>query len=417
MLKFVKVSIRQNLKRKMLPVNGGEYVAQLTSRGKRKAAARTEERVRLRLDQQERDLDLEIQCQAMQEMLGELEESRSRYARLYDYSPVRFATFDDKGLISDVNLAGAALLGKERSLLIGSPMATFVDKDSVKPFFDHLRSCRLTGKQVITDLILSPKNAAPFPALIISFPPPGAGDYGLQYMSIIVDITERKFMEKELLRLESLNLIGEMAAGIAHEVRNPMTIVRGFIQLFTRKREFTPYEAQLNLMITELDRANAIITEYLSLAKNKPLNKSPHSLNRIVEGLMPLMESDALHSQKWIVSQLSDNIPELFLDIQEMRQLILNFVRNGLEAMLSGERLTIGTFAKGHQVVLFIQDQGTGIPPEVMSKLGTPFFTTKANGTGLGLSICYSIAHRHNAQIDVKTGDSGTTFSVNFQRP
>jgi len=309
------------------------------------------------------------------------------------------------------------LLGKERSLLIGSPMATFVDKDSVKPFFDHLRSCRLTGKQVITDLILSPKNAAPFPALIISFPPPGAGDYGLQYMSIIVDITERKFMEKELLRLESLNLIGEMAAGIAHEVRNPMTIVRGFIQLFTRKREFTPYEAQLNLMITELDRANAIITEYLSLAKNKPLNKSPHSLNRIVEGLMPLMESDALHSQKWIVSQLSDNIPELFLDIQEMRQLILNFVRNGLEAMLSGERLTIGTFAKGHQVVLFIQDQGTGIPPEVMSKLGTPFFTTKANGTGLGLSICYSIAHRHNAQIDVKTGDSGTTFSVNFQRP
>ncbi len=93
-----------------------------------------------------------------------------------------------------------------------------------------------------------------------------------------------------------------------------------------------------------------------------------------------------------------------------MRQLILNFVRNGLEAMSPGGRLTIGTFVEDGQVVLFIQDQGAGIPPEVVQKLGTPFLTTKENGTGLGLPICYSIAHRHNAKIDVKTGDSGTYF-------
>lgn len=391
-------------------------MARSDERSKRGAVAGTEEIARLKHELQARELDLEIQCRAMQETLGELEESRNRYADLYDYAPAGYVTFDDKGRIADINLAGAALLGMERTRLIGMPMSIFVDKNSYKLFFDHLRSCKLTGKKVITELILTPKNAAVIQAQIISMPLPGADGYGLQYRSIIADITERKLVEKEMSRMDRLNLIGEMAASIAHEIRNPMTTVRGFLQSFTLKKEFTQFDSQLNLMITELDRANSIITEYLSLARNKPHNQSPQSLNKIVISLLPLMESDALLQGKWIVAELPDDIPPLLLDDQEMRQLILNFVRNGLEAMSSGGKLTIGTFAEAKQVVLFIQDQGSGIPPEVQQKLGTPFLTTKENGTGLGLPICYNIAHRHNAQIEVKTEHSGTTFMVKFPR-
>lgn len=377
----------------------------------------TEEIERLKYELQARELDLEMQCQAMQETLGELEESRNRYADLYDFAPVGYVTFDEKGCISEINLAGAALLGMERSQLLGMPMSVFVNKGSHKLFLDHLRSCRLTGKKVITELELTPRNAAVIHAQIISIPLPGDGGYGAEYRSIIADMTERKLMEKEMYRMESFNLIGEMAAGIAHEVRNPLTTVRGFLQSFMHKQEFADFDSQLNLMITELDRANSIITEYLSLARNKRLNQSMQSLNAIVESLLPLMEADALLHEKWIVTELSADIPALLLDAQEMRQLILNLVRNGLDAMRPGGQLTIGTLAEAEQVVLFIQDQGTGIPAEMLPKLGTPFLTTKENGTGLGLPICFSIADRHKAKIDVKTGSTGTTFLVKFPRP
>lgn len=378
--------------------------------------AGTEEIQRLKYELQTRELDLEIQCRAMQETFGELEESRNRYADLYDFAPAGYVTFDERGCICEINLAGAALLGMERPRLLGMPMSVFVDKGSYKLFFNHLRACRLTSKKVITELEFIPRNAAVIHAQIISMPLPGASGYGSKYRSIIADITERKLMEKEMSRMERLNLIGEMAAGIAHEIRNPLTTIRGFLQSFMRRKEFVQFDSQLNLMVTELDRANSIITEYLSLAKNKPLAQSPQNLNKIVKSLLPLMESDALLNEKWIVTELLDDIPDLLLDAQEMRQLILNFVRNGLEAMVPGGQLTIGTFAEAEQVVLFIQDQGMGIPPEIKQKLGTPFLTSKENGTGLGLPICFSIANRHNAKIDIKTGDSGTTFMVNFPR-
>ncbi len=391
-------------------------MAQADANAKRGDAA-TEEIEQLKHDLLARESDLEAQCREMQETLGELEESRSRYAELYDYAPVGYVTFDDKGCIKEINLTGAAMLATERSRLLGTPMAVFVEKGSRKPFFDHLRTCRLTGRKVITELKLSPKDVAAFYVQIISMPLPGAKGYGSFYRSVIADISERKHLEHEMLRMDRLNLVGQMAAGIAHEIRNPMTTVRGFLQTFMRRQEFANMRPQLDLMVTELDRANTIITEYLALARNKPIDLSLHSLNEVITNLLPLMEADALLQGKWLVADLAADLPRLLLDIQEVRQLLLNLVRNGLEAMLSGGRLTIGTAVEGEHVVLSVRDEGAGIPAEVLAKLGTPFLTTKDNGTGLGLPICYSIAQRHNAAIEVSTGEAGTTFRVKFPQP
>lgn len=104
----------------------------------------------------------------------------------------------------------------------------------------------------------------------------------------------------------------------------------------------------------------------------------------------------------------------MLLDEKEIKQLIFNLVRNGLEAMKPGQTLTIKTYVEGTTAVLAVQDQGSGIKPEIMDKIGTPFFTTKDHGTGLGLAICYSIAKRHKAAIDIETGAHGTTFFVRF---
>lgn len=232
-------------------------------------------------------------------------------------------------------------------------------------------------------------------------------------LSAVNDITERKRLEEEMARLERLNLIGEMAAGIGHEIRNPMTTVRGLLQLLGSKKDNTQYREYYDLMIDELDRANTIITEFLSLAKNRTVSKKMLNLNSIVEVLFPLLQADAMRTDKFIQLKVGD-IPDLLLDEKEIRQLILNLVRNGLEAMLPGGRITIKTYKEGGNVVLAVQDEGKGIEQGDLEKLGTPFFTTKDSGTGLGLAVCYSIAARHNASIRVETSINGTTFYVIF---
>lgn len=230
------------------------------------------------------------------------------------------------------------------------------------------------------------------------------------------DITEKKQMEKEIADLDRLNLVGEMAASIGHEIRNPMTTVRGFLQLLSSKEGCRDYNEYFDLMIQELDRANSIIREYLSLARDRPVDYKLQNLNDIVNAIVPLIKADAINSRKSLELDLQET-PDLLLDEKEIRQLLFNLVRNGLDAMEPGGTLTIGTFANENaDVVLSVKDQGCGMAPEIMDKIGTPFFTTKEEGTGLGLAVCYSIALRHNATIKLDTGTRGTTFYVIFKR-
>lgn len=229
----------------------------------------------------------------------------------------------------------------------------------------------------------------------------------------LIDITKRKQMEYAIRRLDRLNLVGEMAASLGHEIRNPMTTVRGFLQLFMD--DYVKEREAFALMIEELDRANAIITEFLSLAWNRVVELKLININSIINKIMPLVNAYAMAEEKSVAIKISD-IPDLLLDEKEIRQLILNLVRNGLEAMSSGGKVTIKTYMENGSVILAVSDEGHGIKPEILEKLGTPFLTTKEGGTGLGLAICYGIAMRHNANIHVETGENGTTFFVVFPR-
>jgi signal transduction histidine kinase len=238
-------------------------------------------------------------------------------------------------------------------------------------------------------------------------------DDGKCLLNVIVDVTDKARYEKEMIRLGQLNLVGEMAAGIAHEIRNPMTTIRGFLQMSQRNEKGIPSE-YIDIMLGELDRANGIISEYLSLAKNKSSHLEAKALNPIIESIFPLLQAEAMMSGKNVrIDYGADG--HLLLDEKEIRQMILNFAINGLEAMISGGMLTIRTYMEQMETVLEISDQGSGIRTEYLDKLGTPFFTTKEKGTGLGLAVCYSIAVRHHATIDVKSSPEGTTFFIRFR--
>lgn len=236
------------------------------------------------------------------------------------------------------------------------------------------------------------------------------------WLTVFQDMTEKRLLEEHLARLDRLNLIGETAASIGHEIRNPLTSVRGFLQLMAESKEGSVFKEYFDVIIEELDRTTFILSEFLLLAKDKAVNLRPHNLNSIVQAIYALLQADANRAEKTIELNL-EPVPILNLDQKEIRQLVCNLARNGLEAMESGGTLAISTrFVKGY-VVLAIKDTGKGIAPEIQERLGTPFVTNKDGGTGLGLAVCYSIAARHHAQLSYETGPGGTTFFVKFKPP
>ena len=234
------------------------------------------------------------------------------------------------------------------------------------------------------------------------------------FLMQLLDITKRKLAEEEMARLDRLNLVGELAASIAHEVRNPMTTVRGFLQILKSRDTLQENADYYDLMISELDRANGIITEFLSIAKTKTELYTVVKLNNLVDSLYPLILADATNQDKRVVLE-TEEVTELTMNEREIRQLVLNLTRNGFEAMPSRGILKIMTYMDANSIVLAVQDQGTGISKDIIARLGTPFLTTKEGGTGLGLATCYNIAERHNAKIEVESSSTGTTFFIRFQ--
>jgi len=228
-----------------------------------------------------------------------------------------------------------------------------------------------------------------------------AADFNLEHSDIICNF-------------DRLDLIGRMAAGIAHEIRNPMTSIKGFMQLLQEKDDLQRYSDYLSLIIEEVERADGIIREFLSLAEDKSMFLGPESINTVLVKILPLLQADAAKENKRVAVDLGE-VPEVLLNNNDIRQVILNLSRNGLDAMPPGGTLTVRTYANDHEVVLEVEDEGTGISPHDLKNIGTPFFSTKEHGTGLGLATCYRIVEKHNAIMDFRTGPTGTTFYVRFK--
>lgn len=153
------------------------------------------------------------------------------------------------------------------------------------------------------------------------------------------------------------------------------------------------------------------LTEFLSLSKNNPVDLRRHNLNNILKKLLPMLQADSLKRENNLELELGE-ISDMVVDEKEIRQVILNLARNGLESMSTQGVLTIKTYVEDDQIVMAFKDQGSGIPAEILANIGKPFLTTKDNGTGLGLPVSYSIVHRYGGTISIDTGTEGTTFLI-----
>ncbi|MBP2633409.1 MAG: sasA 14 [Firmicutes bacterium] len=229
-------------------------------------------------------------------------------------------------------------------------------------------------------------------------------------------IKENKFdiINQEYLLPDRINMVGNMAITVAHEIRNPITTIRGYLQVLEKKDITKANTAKFKLMLEEIDTVNTIIQKYISLSREKVANLKICSLNTIIQDSMPLLQAHTTSLKIKVILDLQD-LPDLSLDEKEIRQLLLNLVSNSVDAMPEGGKLTLRTFIKDDKVVLSINDQGFGIAPYILDKLGTPFITTKKTGAGLGIPLCYQIANRHHATINIDTSQTGTTFFICFK--
>ncbi|MCY8595043.1 ATP-binding protein, partial [Bacillus haynesii] len=230
-----------------------------------------------------------------------------------------------------------------------------------------------------------------------------------QVMLISEDITNQKRSEKMLMKSEMLSAVGQLAAGIAHEIRNPLTSLKGFLQLMIQSKKYQKDYAEV--MMSEFIRLEAIINEFLVLAKTKSTTFDPVQVNSIVEDVCMVLESQAVLNNVRIEKQLSGDLPEILAVSNELKQVFLNILKNAIEAMEDAEGfITIRSYFEKDSVFITFEDQGKGISKDVLEKLGEPFYTTKEKGTGLGLMVTFKIIENHGGSIHFESEEGKGTI-------
>ncbi|ALC80877.1 MULTISPECIES: PAS domain-containing protein [Bacillus] len=232
---------------------------------------------------------------------------------------------------------------------------------------------------------------------------------------ILRDISERKQTEELMLRSEKLSLAGQLAAGIAHEIRNPLTAIKGFLQLM--KPAIHKNGQYFDIVFSELNRIELILSELLMLAKPQQhaINNSLN-MNKLIREVTALLDTQAnLNGIIINPSYCNDEDSTIKGDGNHLKQVFINFIKNSIESMPAGGKIDIAIQAEKDYIEIVIKDEGEGIPEDILKRIGEPFLTTKEKGTGLGLMISYKIIEDHQGTVKVKSKiGEGTTFTIRF---
>ncbi|MFZ7943383.1 PAS domain-containing sensor histidine kinase [Neobacillus sp. 19] len=237
------------------------------------------------------------------------------------------------------------------------------------------------------------------------------------FVAVGRNITDRIKNDDVLRNLDRLSIIGQLAAGVAHEIRNPLTSLKGFSKLMKNTSNKEKQDDYLSIITNELDRIDMIVNEFMSLAKPQAIQFERESLGSILESTVKILHPQALLHNVQIINHCISNEIELLCNPNQMKQVFVNFLKNAIESMPNGGTVHIDVLKQeGKKVLIRFSDEGIGIDSELMGYLGTPFYTTKDKGIGLGLTVSNKIIQEHNGTMKVESEfGKGTTVNVELK--
>lgn len=342
-----------------------------------------------------------------------LEESRQQYKSLFEYSPDIVYMFDLEGLVTNVNAQFEVITGYTQKEMIGKHFTYIL------PEHNHTAAIKYLSK-VISDKIpqmfelkIEHKNGQLIILQCTSLPiivdgkMTGIIGYGK-------DVTSLRLAEERLRRTEKLTVVGELSASVAHEIRNPLTSLKGFVQIL--QVEDPKHQFYYQIMHDELNRINHIVSELLLLAKPQQMKFTHANLNKLVQDVLSLLNTEANLND--IQIDFSSSIREFWIECEpnQLKQLFINMIKNAMEASNKGGVVSITLEKVENEFAsVKVMDQGCGISKERLERIGEPFYSSKEKGTGLGLTVSYKIVQSHNGSIQFESEqDVGTTVTINL---
>jgi len=352
-------------------------------------------------------------------LYGQVMTERNFRENILESSPASMVTINLQKEISSVNRKTEEMFRFKRKLVLGA-RASMVFSDDIVQLVDLA-----IDEHTVVDnkeILLHHKDDTDITLGITSSLLRNHQDNLIGAMFIIRDLTEEKKTEELIRRIDRLTSLGQLSAGIAHEIRNPLSSINFNVQLLAKKTALTVDAGNLLADTQEgVDRIRTLVKGMLDFAKpSLPALKSD-SLVQVVQGSISLMDSQFREKRVEVRSALPDNLPPVTMDAHQIRQVLVNLLLNAMEAMPEGGIIGVrcrterSDSRRGDHVVLQISDQGSGISRDNLSRIFNPFFTTKPEGTGLGLAIVHKILEQHQILVDVTSDKTkGTTFTLKF---
>jgi len=354
--------------------------------------------------------------QGLVSQLQELRQKQEINSGIINRATDAIITINEDHIIVGYNLGAEQMFGYTRGEALGQDLSIIIPppykaehRDYVRRY-EATREARMIGKHV--RLSAQRRDGAEFP-ISISFSVAEIRDH-LYFTGIIRDITEYKELEDRVLHTERLAAVGNTMTHIAHEIKNPLLIIGGFArQLLKVPGLDDKARHKLSIIAEEVTQLEEMVAEMREFVRRPPAVKRPGQLSAALANALELFQ-DTLKKHNIQVRRVEETpLPAVNFDPKQVHQVLINLLKNALEAMPDGGEITIASRVKGANAEISISDTGTGMSPDVAGKIFQPYFTTKDKGTGLGLAICQGIIAEHGGVISVtSTPGQGTTFTI-----
>ncbi|WP_227937799.1 ATP-binding protein [Alkalihalobacillus deserti] len=340
-------------------------------------------------------------------------EQREFLRKIIDSSPNFIYAKNSKGQYMLANHSYATFYGTTVEGMLRKTEADF--NPNMEQVEKHLQEDRLIFNKLddhyVEEEVLIDKNGNVKWVQTTKIPLISIGSKDVHVLCISNDITDRKVAEEIIRKSDKLSAVGELAAGVAHEIRNPLTSIQGFLQFIKPNYEEKRY---FDIMLSEIERIKLIIGEMLVLSKPQAEKREIKDIREVCQRIIDLFESEANLNNVQITTEFASSIPNIWCEENQLKQVFVNILKNAIESMVNGGQILVRIKKEGdsHIIVRFV-DQGMGIDKERIERLGEPFYSTKEKGTGLGLMISYRIIEHHNGRIKISSEkNQGTTVDV-----